>query len=115
MPGVQNREVYLSWVSVGPRMATKLRSGFRFNVLGNGLAAEIRGACDGIACSGHACEVRVPILIYVDDVVIFSDSPSDLQQALDAAAAWRGLGHLFVLLTHDKWQRCASVQVERKL
>ena len=30
----------------------------------------------------------VKLLLYADDIVIFSDNPADLQKALDAAHAW---------------------------
>ena len=49
-------------------------SGFLFNVLVNGLAAEIRRVCNGVTCAGRAGSMQVQILMYADDVVIVSDS-----------------------------------------
>ena len=32
---------------------------------------------NGVACSGHALEVRMHVSMYGDDVVLLSDNPSD--------------------------------------
>ena len=63
-------------------------SGFLFNVLVNGVAAEIRRVCNGVTCAGRAGSMQVQILMYADDVVIVSDDPTALQRALDVAAVW---------------------------
>ena len=63
-------------------------SGFLFNVLVTGLAAEIRRVCNGVTCAGRAGSMQVQLLMYADDVVIVSDDPTALQRALDVAAVW---------------------------
>ena len=45
-------------------------------------------ARNGIECSVYARGSKAHVLIYADDVVILSDSPSGFQKALDSAAAW---------------------------
>ena len=63
-------------------------SGFLFNILINGLAAAIKRACNGVSCGSSCQNAVVKLLLYADDIVIFSDNPADLQRALDAAHAW---------------------------
>ena len=54
----------------------------------NGFAAAIKRACNGVSCGLSGENVNVKLLLYADDIVILSDSPADLQRALDAAHAW---------------------------
>ena len=63
-------------------------SGFLFNILINGLATAIKRACNGVSCGLLGENVAVKLLLYADDIVVFSDNPADLQRALDAAHAW---------------------------
>ena len=63
-------------------------SGFLSNVLINGLATDIKRACNGVTCPGNAERMRVHVLLYTDDLVILSDNPANLQCALDSAHAW---------------------------
>jgi len=57
-------------------------------VLINGLAAAIKRACRGVVCGSEHVAPRVHVLLYANDIVIFSDNADDLQRALDAAYAW---------------------------
>ena len=58
-----------------------------FNVLFNGIASAVRGACPGVALGGPGSP-RVTLLLYADDLVVLAESCEELQRALDAIGAW---------------------------
>ena len=80
---------------------------FLFNVLINGLATDIKRACNDVTCPGNAEGVRVHVLLYADDLIILSDNPADLKCALHAAHAWARSWRFHFAVGPQKTASCA--------
>ena len=52
------------------------------------MLASLPESCNRVSCGLFRENVAVKLLLYADDIVIFSHNPADLQRALDAAHAW---------------------------
>eukprot|EP00973_Karenia_brevis_P088077 12213386-Karenia_brevis.AAC.1 len=59
-----------------------------FNILINEVTAAIRRINPGVFLGPDTSAPRIPILLYADDMAILSESPTDLQSAIDAVEVW---------------------------
>ena len=74
------------WVDSGSAQGRVL-SPLLFNLLVDGLAAEVQLASPGVHLPGNA-QCRFTDQLYADDLVVVADSPQDLQTALNAVHRW---------------------------
>ncbi|CAE8583262.1 unnamed protein product [Polarella glacialis] len=59
-----------------------------FNIVVNGAAVSAKRACPGVSLGPEFGAPRVSALLYADDIVLLAETAQELQNGLDAIAAW---------------------------